>query len=270
MRLKSTLAVGFFLAAFTFCALAQEPGQRWMISQDFVKPATAEQYESLVHEFVSLLKQNNINSPMFTGYTFQSTDFCYTTATPMGNWSDLDKMNSEMPEVEQKLGKKRLDELTQRMGATIDHSSFFSVRELPELSYHPPKNTVNVNERYFVHYDLFYITPGRYEDAMQIAKEWKKLFEAKQIPEGFTVFSAGFGADLPLIIVERSAKTMADYVAQMDQESRMFAESQKQLAQRWNEIMRRYESRNAYFRPDLSYLPNQPASQTQTSPSPTK
>src|ERR1700758_5307241 len=137
MRIKSLAVVAIVLAGLALNAQAEEPtppGQRWMISQDFVKPAMSEQYESLVREFLAALKQNNITNPMFTGYTFQSTDFCYTTATPIGNWSDLDKMNSEMPEVEQKIGKKRMDDITRRMGATIDHSAFLSARELPELS----------------------------------------------------------------------------------------------------------------------------------------
>ena len=235
-----------------------------MISQDFVKPAMAEQYESLVREFTTLLKQNNITNPMFTGYTFQSPDFCYTTAMPMGNWSDLDKMNSDMPEVEQKIGKQRMDDLTSRMGSTIDHSAFFSVRELPELSYHPTKTASNPSERYFVHYDLFYVTPGRYDDAIEVSKAWKKLYESKQIPHGYSVLSAGFGSDLPLIIVERTAKTMADYVAQMDQDTKTLAGAEKQLEQRSLEITRRIDARDAYFRPDLSYLPNQTSSRPST------
>lgn len=258
MRIRS-LAVAILLAALVLSARAQEsasPGQRWMVSQDFVKPGMSEQYESLVREFLAALKQNNITSPMFTGYTFQSSDFCYTTATPMGNWSDLDKMNSEMPEVEQKIGKKRMDDLTQRMGAAIDHSAFFSVRELPEISYHPTKAVPNVNEKYFVHYDLFYVTPGRYDDAIEVAKAWKKLYESKQIPHGYSVFTAGFGSELPLIVVERISKTKADYVAEVDQEAKAFAGAQKQLEQRSLEITRRLETREAYFRPDLSYLPN--------------
>ncbi|MBV9609324.1 MAG: hypothetical protein JO187_07185, partial [Acidobacteria bacterium] len=225
------------------------------------KPAMAEQYETAVREFLAVLKQNNISNPMFTGYTFQSTGFCYTTATPIGNWSDLDKMNTEMPEVEQKIGKQRIDDFTRRMGNAIDHSSFMSARELPEISYHPTQSAPNLNEKFFVHYDLFYITPGRHDDAIEIAKAWKKLYETHQIPQGYTVFSVGFGTELPLIIVERTAKTQAEYVAQMDQETRTFGGAQKQLAQRWNEITRRYESRNAYFRPDLSYMPNQPTPQ---------
>jgi|SRR5581483_2805199 len=265
MRIRS-VALAVLFAALAFNATAQEsspPGQRWMISQDFVKPGMSEQYESLVREFLATLKQNNITNPMFTGYTFQSSDFCYTTATPVGNWSDLDKMNSEMPEVEQKIGRKRMEDLTQRMGAAIDHSSFFSVRELPEVSYHPTKASPNVNEKYFVHYDLFYIAPGHFDDAIEVAKAWKKLYEGKQIPHGYSVFSAGFGSDLPLIIVERLSKTQADYVAEVDQEAKTFAGAQKPLEQRSLEITRRIESRDAYFRPDLSYLPGQsPASPT--------
>jgi hypothetical protein len=263
MRIKSLAVVAIVLAGLALNARAEEPtppGQRWMISQDFVKPAMSEQYESLVREFLAALKQNNITNPMFTGYTFQSADFCYTTATPIGNWSDLDKMNSEMPEVEQKIGKKRMDDLTQRMGATIDHSAFFSARELPEVSYHPTK--AGVNDKYFVHYDLYYVTAGKYDDAIEVAKAWKKLYETKQIPHGYTIFSAGFGSELPLIIVERTAKTMADYVAEMDQETKAFAGAEKQIMQRTLEITRRVESRNAYFRPDLSYLPNQSSSPT--------
>lgn len=60
------------------------------------------------------------------------------------------------------------------------------------------------------HYDLYHVMPGRELEAEAIAKEFLTLFKSKNIPNGYWLFKAEMGPEMPTIIIEVGAKDPAD------------------------------------------------------------
>lgn len=253
MSLAVTLLLGL---AGNGALAAQETskGQLWLVHQEVVRPSMVGQFEATTKEFVALVKQHKTVMPHFDFVGLQGEDLSYTFAVPIESIGGVDAINAEFGALAQAAGAKFADVMG-RGNAAIASVGESIVREDPEHSYRPANPRLADEELRYFAYDFYYLVPGKEDEAKAVAKDFVKLFAAKQIADGYRLFWTVMGADMPMLFVEVGAKDAAD-LAQIDARSQQALGAEgRALFQRAHAITRRYERQRAWLRPDLSTLP---------------
>ncbi|MCG8607732.1 hypothetical protein MJD09_22455, partial [bacterium] len=85
------------------------------------------------------------------------------------------------------------------------------LRHFPDLSYKPEYGREIADGMLFRHWGFYYVHPGKEMEAMEIAKEWKALYESNNIEAGYRIYMGDMGTAMPLILVANSANSAEEY-----------------------------------------------------------
>jgi hypothetical protein len=252
-----SLAAALLLGVAGNGALAAQEmskGQLWLVHQEIARPSMVGEFEETTKEFVALVKQHKAVMPHFDFVCLQGEDLSYTFAVPIESIGAVDTINAEFGALAQAAGAK-FAEVMSRSNAAIESVGEWVVREDPEHSYRPANPRLKNDELRYFAYDFYYLMPGKEEEAKAVAKDFVKLFAAKQIADGYRLFWSVMGPDMPMLFVAVGAKDAAD-LAQIDARSQQALGAEGQaLFHRAHAVTRRYERQRAWLRPDLSILP---------------
>src|SRR6266851_511165 len=230
---------------------AQTPGgQYFVVHQEVAKPSMVKEYESASKEFVAMVKANKAKMPHFSFNCLASPDFTYTFVAPIPNLAGMDAINADFGSLAQSAGASFAD-LNKRSGAATEYIKEWIIQLVPELSYSPAEPRAQGAPRYF-HYDLYYVMPGREAEAEAVGTEYVKLFKAKGIKNGYNVYKIVMGPEMPAYIVSVGATGAADYQAAGANAATLGGPELQSLSARTAALTRRFETREATARPDLS------------------
>lgn len=253
----SLAAIALMAAAGS--AAAQPPSGQWFIlHQEQAKPSQVALYEETAKEFKELVEANRAAMPTFYFTVLQGDDLTYTYAARIKNFAGIDTINAEFGALFQAAGDK-MAALMQRGGPAMDHFAEFVVGEEPGMGYHPANPKLKIEDARYRRYTLYYVMPGKEEEAKAIAADFVALFKSKNVGNGYNLYWAVTGPDLPLLVVEQWAKDEADYLATDAAVNAAVGDAIKPLNQRALAITRRMETKSAWLRPDLSSWPAEPA-----------
>jgi len=231
-------------------AHAQAPGgQYFVVHQEVAKPSMVKEYESTTKEFVALVKANKAKMPHFSFNVFASPDFTYTFVAPIPNMAGMDAINADFGALAQSTGAA-LPDLNKRGGAATEYIKEWIIQSVPELSYSPAEPRAGAS-RYF-HYGIYYVIPGREPEAEAVGAEYVKLFKAKGVKNGYTVYKVVMGPEMPAYIVSVGAADAAEYQADDAKLGALLGPEFQALGARTIALTRRFETREATARPDLT------------------
>ena len=229
---------------------AQTPGgQYFVVHQEVAKPSMVKEYESTTKEFVALVKASKAKMPHFSFNCFASPDFTYTFVAPIPNMAGMDAINADFGALAQSAGAAFPD-LNKRGGAATEYIKEWVIQLVPELSYAPAAPQAGA-PRYF-HYGIYYVMPGREPEAEALGAAYVKLFKAKGVKNGYTVYKVVMGAEMPAYIVSVGAADAAEYQAEDAKLGALLGAEIQPLGARQAALTRRFETREAVARPDLS------------------
>jgi hypothetical protein len=256
MKRFSTAAVVSLGAAVVI--LAPTPGgtqtpapQYFVLHQEKAKPSMVKEYESTTKEFVAMVKANKTKMTHFSFNCFASPDFTYTFVAPIPNLAGLDAINADFGALAQSAGAALLD-LNKRGGVAMERVDESVIQRLPELSYAPPEPRLESGRARYYHYGFYYVIPGREPEVEALGQEYLKLFKAKGVTNGYTIYKGVMGADLPYYFVSEGALDAADFQAEDAKTAAQVGPELQALGARLMALTRRYETREAVPRPDLS------------------
>jgi hypothetical protein len=259
MRRLKRLPVAFLLIALAFGrnVAAQEPshGQLWFLYQEVPKPNLLQQYEATSKELAKLIADHHAAAPEFGFFALADTHLVYTFAIPIHSLGDIEGIDSAFGSIAKSAGVERFSDLMKRSSATIESRREWAVRESPDLSYAPAQARLRREESRFFHYDLYYVSADQEGEVDPLAKELLALYRSKGVTDGYQVFKAVLGQDLPILIVRSGARDAADYYAEDQKIEALVGAERRELRRRMLAISRRVESKDAYVRPDLSVVP---------------
>lgn len=231
---------------------AQGPtGPMFVIHQEIVAPSKVAAFEAASKEFIAMIQQNRALMPDFSYDAIMGEDFTYTFIAPIKSMAGMDAVGQQFGAMAQAGGAKWVD-LMARSADTIEYYSEWVASLAPEVSYYPAKPRLTREEAKYNNYDFYYLKAGKEAEAMAIAADYKALFTSKGIPNGYQIFMALTGAELPLLVVQAGAKSPADYAAGVEADQALVGEAGKALAARAMAITRRFETKGAWGRMDLS------------------
>jgi hypothetical protein len=253
--MKRSLRIAVLPALLVACgsaALAQEPRRHYyVLHQELAQPSKIEQYESTSKEFVALVKAHKTLMPHFAFECIESPELTYTYVSPLTSFADMDAISAEFGALAKAAGAA-FGDLNKRGGEATEYIRESVIASAPELSYVPAQPRLRPDEAPFRHLDLYYLKPGTEPEADALAGEFLKLFKAKGMPNGYTIFKVVMGPEMPLLIVSASARSAADYHAENEKEMAALGPEGQALFARAFALTRRFDTREGRIRPDLS------------------
>jgi hypothetical protein len=254
-RFSSAVAVSLGAACALLAAAtagAQTPGGPYfVVHQEVAKPSMVKEYESTTKEFVALVKANKTKMPHFSFNVLASPDLTYTYVAPIPNMAGLDAINADFGALAQSAGAAFPD-LNKRGGAATEYIKEWAIQLVPELSYSPAEPRAQAGPPRYFHYDLYYVMPGREPEAESVGAEYVKLFKAKAVKSAYNVYKVVMGAEMPAYIVSVGAADAAAYHADSANVAALLGTDLQALSARTAALTRRFETREAVVRPDLS------------------
>ena len=242
-------AIVLALCAVTAAAQQQAPAFLY-VHEEVAKPSMLMEYEKTAKEFGAMMRGANI--PFY--YNAVSVDdFHYYYVTPLKSFGDVDKMMQVfMVDLPQKVGKSKVSEFMQRSGTTFENTNEWLVIRRDDISYQPAKPRLKPEEVAYLQYDFYYVKPGMEEMVDQISNDWKSALSAMNSGDGFTVYQAVVGGDLPLVVVVTQGKSPSDLAAQTAKTMESLGDKANALNAKTMGIVRKFETKIGRLRPDLS------------------
>ena len=260
---RTALALALFalpLALFAQPAPAPKP-IFITVHEEIVPPAMVMRYETLTKEFLAALAAKNINDPNIALTTFMTSDFHYVYISRLQNGlAGFETMFNAWMSLPDKIGKEKWQDMMARsIGTTSSYNEVLAMRR-DDLSYMPATPRLKPEEETYVRWQFYYLVPGKESEAETIAKDYAAAFKAKNIANGFTIYMAMMGQDLPLLVAAVGAKSPTDYAAMDEKDTATLGNDLRALQARALAITRKFETREGWYRPDLSYpAPAKPA-----------
>ena len=225
--------------------------QYFVLHQEKAKPSMIKEYESTTKEFVALVKANKAKMPHFSFNAFVSPDFLYSYVSPIPNLAGMDAINGDFGALFQAAGPA-LSDLNKRGGVAMERVDETVIQRLPELSYAPAEPRLESGRARYYHYGFYYVIPGREPEVEALGQEYLKLFKAKGVKNGYTIYKAVMGADMPYYFVSEGALDAAEFQVEDAKTAALVGPELAALGARLMALTRRYETREAVPRPDLS------------------
>jgi hypothetical protein len=251
------LSLAILGALFSLSAYAVDPPktQLFLIHEETANPSMVTQYEGATKDLIKAFTDKKVTSPSFMVNTFMTTDFHYIYLTPITNWAQIDSVWKDWMSAGDTVGKEKWADIMKRgNGAMISYDDAVAARR-DDLSYMPENPRLKMEEMPFARVDYYYLKPGTEQQAEQVAKDYVALFKEKKVPDGFSIYMAMSGHDLPLLVAVIPAKSPADFAATDERTAAALGDALRNLQGRAMALTRRIEHKDSWYRPDLSYMP---------------
>jgi hypothetical protein len=246
------LGLGIFLclSALTIAAQAQEQEtQLYFIRQIRVKPSKIMDYFEGAKELMAQIKEHNFPYPISV---FRCNDFTLSFSVPLENTADLQKLGDTMNELMAKIAPEPGQKIQKLLDGTSEYREDGLIALRPDLSYIPDNPRLKPEEINYYNWTFTYILPGKEQALEEMAKKYKTLYQAKNIPDGFMLYEVIMGKEQPLYILVQSAKSPGDYFS-TDYSEALGEEGAALQSKLWS-VIRKVEYKQAWIDRDLSYI----------------
>ena len=243
------LGVFFCLSALTIAAQAQEQdAQLYFVRQIRVKPEKVIDYFEGTKQLMDQIKQHNFPYPI---NVFRSNDFTVSFIVPLENLADLQVLGDTMNELMAKIVPEAGQKIRKLLDGANEYREDGLVALRPDLSYMPENPRLKPEEINFYNWTFTYVLPGKEQALEEMAKKYKTLYQANNIPDGFLLYEVIMGKEQPLYILVQSAKNPSDYFS-TDYSEALGEEGAALQSKLWS-VIRKVEYKQAWIDRDLSY-----------------
>jgi hypothetical protein len=241
------------VSLLTPAAIAQRNPSRdrqfLLVMQYVVQPSKAAEFEAVAKDAVAQLTKQKSNAGGFL--CTRSNEVVYTFVLPVSSLAQGRVQFDALAAAGQALGS----EWAERATDAIEYVNAYLVVARPDLSYQPANPRLSPGEIRAMHFDFHYLNFGGRPTAEKTAKEYADLHKKANCDTGFTVYEVIGGAELPIMIVARNAKSVADYYAQEEKVLGQLGAELASVAKQRDSVVRRIEQIDAAVLPELSYQP---------------
>ena len=253
---KGYFFLSFLLLSF-ICAgaiTAQEDSAEpltFLVHEDVVYPYMAEQYENTIKEFKEMLTSSNVDEMSFN--TAQIEYFTYSYLTPVTNFEGLASYIASGESMMEKVGAEKFANVMKGFEGCYSSHKNYLLNLRNDLSYIEKQGLDPEEGLNFRHLDFFHVIPGKMEEFTEVLKEWKALYEANGIEQGYRVYFGGMGLDLPLVLMVSPSKNRAQWAMESDEQDEIIGEDYTAMINKTMALVWKFEHKNGMMRPDISY-----------------
>ncbi|MCO4294717.1 hypothetical protein NF867_17780 [Solitalea sp. MAHUQ-68] len=245
--LKFTLSIAALVSVLSTKAQDASKGVLYLVHEDHVIPEKVAMYEKAAKGLADAMTKYNNGSPMY--WVASRDDFSYIYVIPVNNYAGIDMVDNAFGQLSKAMGKDAMEAMMKQYDGTFSTHRDLLVRYRADLSYMPDFPAENT----FRHWDYYYINPEKEKEAMEIAKEWKALFEKKKVPMGYRFNLGDIGLE-PVFIVVQSAKSATEYYTKSQEVDKLLGEEGEALMNKTWTVVTHFEHKNGKLHPDLSCM----------------
>jgi hypothetical protein len=231
----------------------KQKSQAYFLLDVMVKPSMLAAYEAAAKEMVLLNSQYNAS---YAWYGFRGDDFHYYFFMPVKDFVDLDNMFKADTELERKIGEEKMEEIEELFLGTYEYVHTYMIYTRPDLSFTPENPRLKPEEAIYRKWVPYSVLPDKEKEFQEILKKFIPLAQSKNVTEGYEISVGAMGMDAPQYIVQFSGKSAADQEAHYAKTIGLLGEEAVTLLNKMFACTRKVEIKTAWFRPDLSYIPN--------------
>jgi hypothetical protein len=220
--------------------------QLLLVVQYVVQPSKTAQFEAVAKDAVEQLTKQKWSAGGFL--CTRSDEVVYTFILPVSRIDDRRVQIDALAAAGQALGS----DWARRATDAIEYVNGYLVVARPDLSYQPAKPRLSTDEIHSMHFDFHYLNFGSRSTAEGTAKEYADLHKKANCDTGFTVYEVIGGAELPIMIVATSAKSVADHYAQAEKVLAQLGAEVAPIAKKRDSVVRRIKQIDATILPELS------------------
>jgi hypothetical protein len=252
-KLKITILLAAILMVFPLTTNAQEESknQAYVFHTDPVHLSNLSEYENVAKNLVEECNKHKAKSG-WAAFKMNGSNYVYVS--PIKNMAELDK--NSFSDLQEKMGNEAFGKLFEKFNQHYDsHSDYVMILD-KDLSYMPSGINITPEGLNYRYNTLYYVAPKNYGKAVQIAKEFKKLYAEKGSKEYYRVYHSGFGTAGNYLMVARAAKNAAEFEASRDENNNLIGEDGSELYKKLLALLLKTEIMTGYMMPELSYFPN--------------
>ena len=245
------LGLGVFLCLSALITVAQaqeQDAQLYFVRLVRIKPAKAMDYFEGTGQLMAQTKEHNFP---YSINVFRCNDFTVLFSVPLENIADLQVLGDAMNELMAKIAPEKGQKIQELLDGTTEYREDGLIVMRPDLSYMPENARLKPEEINFYNWTFTYILPGKEQAFEEMAKKYKTLYQAKNIPDGFILYEVIMGKEQPMYILIQSAKNPADYFS-TDHSEALGDEGAALQSKLWS-VIRKVEYKQAWMARDLSY-----------------
>jgi hypothetical protein len=220
---------------------------------EHVKPSMIAEYEAATKSLVEAFAAHEIEGIQFSAAS--GAELGYVYAMPLESFGSMESLHASWEAAVEKIGMEKWREVAARGDAAVDHREAFFVRRRTDLSFVPDAPSVMPEEIGYVAYGFYYVIPGHEAQLEAMCRSFAELYGKLGMNDGWTVYQALTGADLPLYVIAHPAKSATDFHEHAERMQTAMGEEGMKLVMESYAHVRRFERREGRPRPDLGYLP---------------
>lgn len=245
------LLCGLFLT--TPSSFSQEmKDQLFWVREEVVKVDMWDKYESTSKEWVKMMTEAGLNFPYV--WASQRDDGHYYYLFPLENYAAVDKMPSIFGAAIDKIGKDKWAKYLVENESTIATHKDFIVTRSAKYSYWPKEPRLKPEDPNFTHWMFFHYKLENRKEIMDIMLEWKKLYEDKNIKNGYTIWLVEMGLDNNMIALTENFKDGADYYTSQKEDNAAMEAEAGLLWAKMAPFIISIENKYGNQRPDLGFV----------------
>lgn len=242
---------GFFL--ITPPSFSQEmKDQLFIVHEEVVKVDMWDKYESTSKEWVTMMNDAGLDLPYIQAS--QRDDGHYYYLIPIANYAEIDKMQGIFSSAIEKIGKEKWGKFMVENNSSIESSKDFIATRSAKYSYQPKAPRLKPEEAKFIHWMFFKYKLENRKEVMDIMTEWKKLYEDKNIKNGYTIWLIELGLDNNMIALTESYKDGEDFYASSKTDNALMETEASALWGKMSKYLTSVENIYGNPRPDLGYV----------------
>ena len=245
------LLCGLFL--ITPPSFSQEmKDQLYWIREEVAKVDMWDKYESTSKEWVKLMTEAGLDMPYM--WASQRDDGHYYYLFPLDNYAAIDKMQGIFGAAIEKIGKDKWAKfLVENESSMVTHKDFIATRSA-KYSYMPKEPRLKAEEANFIHWMFFHYKLENRKEVMDIMTEWKKLYEDKNIKNGYTIWLIELGLDNNMIALTENFKDGADFYTSQKEDNALMEAEASALWTKMAPFITSIENKYGNQRPDLGFV----------------
>ncbi len=253
MKTTRIILLAFILIFTVRWTFAQEnpATQLLLIHEDNVIVGKAAQYAKASVGLKNLLAEVNFKETTYTA--FWVDDYTYMYVSPIENMAQLD--DSPWVKLSQQAGKDKTEAVFAEFAGTYDtHRDFIAVFH-PDLSYKPEQLQEEGNN--YREWNYMYYNEIHQDQILDLSREWKKLYEDKNVSNGYTIYTNGFGHKGPVLVIHTWATDPVDHAQKNQKRQELLGEAAQKLWEKTEALAYRIETKSGWVMPDISYIPQE-------------
>jgi hypothetical protein len=252
VKLFLALLTGLFISS-SFTVLAQEmEDQLYWVREEVVRVDMWDQYEETSKQWVELMTGAGLDFPYMRAS--QRDDGHYYYLFPLSSYADIDKFPEIFGSAIEKIGKEKWGEFMKKNESSIvTHKDFIATRSA-KYSYMPKEPRLKPEDAKFIHWMFFHYTLENRKEIMDILAEWKKLYQDKNIKNGYAVWLIELGLANNMIAITESFKDGADFHNSTKEDNALMEEEASALWAKMAPFITSVENKYGNQRPDLGFV----------------